>query len=237
MFCDNNFLFKFASLSFHFPSSTFLRVLSNKGWIWFHTSVRLLSFTSNFRRENDFASLKKSNMKSVCLPAGDSSFRIFNPLPSVPLNYSGQNPWALYSPQMSFSPLSPTNDISLWSKLCQRNLIKFVALWARFSYQEKNRLVQPKFWVQYQSSHCLFSKSGSLHFLPQMQVSAWEDPLASPCLLTPHTSPGSCHRWPCHLRLPIFFTPSAYDLDCFFATIPGLKFSCNARTFWQKDIS
>ena len=44
---------------------------------------------------------------SVCLPTGDSSFRIFNPLPSLPLNYSGQNSWALYSPQMSFSPLSP----------------------------------------------------------------------------------------------------------------------------------
>ena len=187
MFCDNNFLFKFASLSFHFPSSTFLRVLSNKGWIWFHTSVRLLSFTSNFRRENDFASLKKSNMKSVCLPAGDSSFRIFNPLPSVPLNYSGQNPWALYSPQMSFSPLSPTNDISLWSKLCQRNLIKFVALWARFSYQEKNRLVQPKFWVQYQSSHCLFPKVGHFTFCRKCRCAL--EKIHSPLLASWHLPP------------------------------------------------
>ena len=41
--------------SFHFEGSfTFLRILLNKGWISFHTSVRLLSFTSNFRRENDF---------------------------------------------------------------------------------------------------------------------------------------------------------------------------------------
>ena len=132
--------------------------------------------------------LKKSNMKSVCLPtAGDSSFRIFNPLPSVPLNYSGQNPWALYSPQMSFSPLSPTNDISLWSKLCQRNLIKFVALWARFSYQEKNRLVQPKFWVQYQSSHCLFPKVDHFTFCRKCRWAL--EKIHSPLLASWHLPP------------------------------------------------
>ena len=204
MFCDNNFLFKFASLSFHFPSSTFLRVLSNKGWIWFHTSVRLLSFTSNFRRENDFASLKKSNMKSVCLPAGDSSFRIFNPLPSVPLNYSGQNPWALYSPQMSFSPLSPSKDISFWSKLCQSNMIKFVALWLSSIALSKGKYAVNKCTV-------LPLLSAPFHFHCRCRLARQSCAVESRgstqhfCRLTScPTWAGSCHRYPCHRPSSLF---------------------------------
>ena len=150
---------------------------------------------------------------SVCLPTGDSSFRIFNPLPSLPLNYSGQNSWALYSPQMSFSPLSPYQRHFFLVKtlpIKYDQICRFVT--PPLSHKRKISWALPKcssYDCLFQVHHSTFTADADMQKDVAVESQSRLHLLVTLLLLlTSHlTWTFSCHHCPCHRPLPIFWPP------------------------------